>query len=154
MVKYSCERCGKEFSQKSHYDSHNIRKTPCENNADKIKALVDKAVEEKLKELNNKSLIVENEEVNVNTDIMEQLNKSLIIEKQDILNDNFKLPNTRYQGSKKKIINTIYDLIITYFTPNHILDLFGGSAICSLYFQMNNIKITYNDILKFTPLVI
>jgi len=47
MVKYSCERCGKEFSQKSHYDSHNRRKTPCENNADKIKALVDKAVEEK-----------------------------------------------------------------------------------------------------------
>ena len=54
MVKYSCERCGKGFSQKSHYDSHNKRKTPCDNNADKIKALVDKAVEEKLKELNNK----------------------------------------------------------------------------------------------------
>ena len=70
MVKYSCERCGKEFSQKSHYDSHNRRKTPCENNADKIKTLVDKAVEEKLKELNNKKLIVENE-VNVNTDTME-----------------------------------------------------------------------------------
>ena len=64
MVKYSCERCGKEFSQKSHYDSHNRRKTPCENNADKIKALVDKAFEEKLKELNNKKLIVENEDVN------------------------------------------------------------------------------------------
>ena len=75
MVKYSCERCGKGFSQKSHYDSHNRRKTPCENNADKIKALVDKAVEkkfkEKFKELNNKKLIVENEEVNVNTDTMQ-----------------------------------------------------------------------------------
>ena len=70
MVKYSCERCGKKFSQKSHYGSHNRRKTPCENNADKIKALVDKAVEEKLKEL-NKKLIVENKEVNVNTDTME-----------------------------------------------------------------------------------
>ena len=62
MVKYSCERCGKGFSQKSHYDSHKRRKTPCENNADKIKQLVDKAVEEKLKELNNKNLIVENED--------------------------------------------------------------------------------------------
>ena len=76
MVKYSCERCGKGFSQKSHYDSHNRRKTPCENNADKIKALVDKAVEEKLKELNNKKLI-ENEEVNVNTDTMVQQPKKV-----------------------------------------------------------------------------
>ena len=72
MVKYSCERYGKEFSQKSHYDSHNRRKTPCENNADKIKTLVDKAVEEKIKEL-NKKMIVENEEVNVNSDNMAYL---------------------------------------------------------------------------------
>ena len=53
MVKYSCERCGKEFSQKSRYDSHNRRKTPCENNATKIKQLVDKAFEEKKKKLGN-----------------------------------------------------------------------------------------------------
>jgi len=71
MVKYSCERCGKGFSQKSHYDSHNRRKTPCENNADKIKTLVDKVVEEKIKELNNKKLIVEDEEVIVNTEVMQ-----------------------------------------------------------------------------------
>ena len=46
MIKYSCERCVKEFSQKSHYDCHNRRKTPYENNVDKIKALV-----------NNKSIL-------------------------------------------------------------------------------------------------
>ena len=74
MVKYSCERCGKGFSQKSHYDSHNKRKTPCENNADKIKILIDKAVEEKFKKLNEK-LIVENEEANVNTNAMQQQKK-------------------------------------------------------------------------------
>ena len=67
-------------------------------------------------------------------------------------NGNLILPNTRYQGSKKKIINNIYNLIITYFKPTHILDLFGGSAICSLYFQMKNIKTTYNDILKFNSI--
>ena len=39
MVKYNCKRCGKEFSQKSKYDSHNRRKTPCENNVDKIKII-------------------------------------------------------------------------------------------------------------------
>lgn len=43
MVKYSCEQCEKEFSQKSHYDSHNKRETPCKKNAS-----VDKIVEKKL----------------------------------------------------------------------------------------------------------
>ena len=70
MVKYSCERCGKQFSQKSHYDSHNIRKTPCENNTDNIKQLVYKAVEEQLKELDNKKLIIKNE-VNTNNQMTE-----------------------------------------------------------------------------------
>ena len=59
MGKYSCERCLKEFSQKSHYDAHKKRKTPCDNSVNKIKALVDKAVEEKMNELNEKNLIEE-----------------------------------------------------------------------------------------------
>ena len=52
MGKYSCEKCAKYFSQKSHYDKHNSRKNPCEIQTDKIKVLIDKAVEEKLLELN------------------------------------------------------------------------------------------------------
>ncbi len=36
-----------------------IDKTPCENNANKINVLVDKAVEEKIKESNNKKLNIE-----------------------------------------------------------------------------------------------
>jgi len=44
MGKYSA----KSFSQKSHYDKHISRKNPCEIQTDKIKALIDKAVEEKL----------------------------------------------------------------------------------------------------------
>ena len=71
MVKYSCDRCGKEFSQKSHCDSHNRRKTLCGNNTDKIKTLVGKVVEEKVKELDNKKLIVNNEEVNVTTTVIQ-----------------------------------------------------------------------------------
>ena len=69
MVKYSCERCGKEFSQKSHYDSHKKRKKPCENNSDKIKELVEKAVEEKLKEFNNQIPIITPLKVNENKEI-------------------------------------------------------------------------------------
>ena len=92
MVKYNCERCGKEFSQKSHYDSHNRRKTPCKNNADKIKA-------------------IENEEVNVNTEVMEhtQSNQPKNIKKNKLVD------------SKLKFI-----------------DLFAGTGAFSLALEKNN----------------
>lgn len=57
MGKYSCEKCAKSFSQKSHYDQHINRKTSCEIQTDKIKVLIDKAVEEKLNELNKKLIL-------------------------------------------------------------------------------------------------
>ena len=57
-----------------------------------------------------------------------------------------------YTRTYKKIINIIYDLMMTHFKPIHILDLFGGSSICSLYFHINNIEVTYNDILRFNSI--
>jgi hypothetical protein len=65
MSKYSCERCGKEFYQKSHYDSHKRRKKPCENYSNKIQTMVDKKVKETINDLNFKNLkklILKNEE--------------------------------------------------------------------------------------------
>lgn len=34
MIKYNCERCGKIFPQKSRYESHKRRKTPCKSNVE------------------------------------------------------------------------------------------------------------------------
>ena len=51
MPKNSCEKCGKEFNSKSNYTQHQKRKTPCVNES-KIKAFIDKSVEEKLTKLN------------------------------------------------------------------------------------------------------
>jgi DNA (cytosine-5)-methyltransferase 1 len=75
MGKYSCEKCAKTFTQKSHYDKHLTRKNPCEIQTDKIKALIDKAVEEKLIEL-NKKLILNNTENNITLNITEQMDIS------------------------------------------------------------------------------
>jgi len=75
MGKYSCEKCAKIFSQKSHYDKHLTRKNPCEIQTDKIRALIDKAVEEKLIEL-NKKLISNNTENNITIAPTEQMNIS------------------------------------------------------------------------------
>ena len=41
MTKYTCERCLKEFSQKSHYDKHEQNKRPCQDNKGKIEEAVD-----------------------------------------------------------------------------------------------------------------
>jgi SAM-dependent methyltransferase len=50
MTTNSCEKCGKEFNSKSHYTQHKKRKTPCVYES-KMKELIDKSVEDKLKKL-------------------------------------------------------------------------------------------------------
>lgn len=75
MGKYSCEKCTKTFSQKSHYDKHLTRKKSCEIQTDKIKALIDKAVEEKLIEL-KKKMISNNTENNITINIARQMDIS------------------------------------------------------------------------------
>jgi len=54
MGKYTCEKCGKEFSQKSHYTTHSNKKNPCIIES-KIKELITHAVKEKLIELKKTS---------------------------------------------------------------------------------------------------
>ena len=51
MGKYNCEKCGKEFKQKSHYTTHANKKNPCVVYR-KLKEMIDNAVEAKLSELN------------------------------------------------------------------------------------------------------
>ena len=56
MVNYSCEKCGKEFSQKGHYIKHLTKKNPCVFES-KIKEMLDKVVEEKLNNRKNNEKI-------------------------------------------------------------------------------------------------
>ena len=53
MVFYSCEKCGKQFSQKGHYNKHINKKLPCVNET-KLKEIIGVVVNEKLNEINNK----------------------------------------------------------------------------------------------------
>jgi site-specific DNA-cytosine methylase/intein/homing endonuclease len=56
MVKYSCEKCGKEFTQKGHYIKHSTKKNPCVVES-KMKEIIEKVVAEKLKELKENEII-------------------------------------------------------------------------------------------------
>jgi DNA (cytosine-5)-methyltransferase 1 len=69
MTIYICEKCGKEFSQKSYYDSHKNRKTPCENKNDKIKQTVNKLTDETKDE--SKKIIIKKK---LNIDIKIKIN--------------------------------------------------------------------------------
>jgi len=59
-----------------------------------------------------------------------------------------KFPSTRYQGSKLKIIDWIWDNIRD-LKFNTVLDAFGGTGCVSYMLKFHGKEITYNDILKF-----
>ena len=71
MVKYTCERCGKEFSQKGHFTNHQKRKRPCKPIENKV---IEEKVQKKIQELSengeieikNKNLISNNQKSNSN----------------------------------------------------------------------------------------
>lgn len=50
MVKYGCEKCGKEFAQKGHYVKHVNKKNPCLVESD-VKDIVGKVVDEKMNQM-------------------------------------------------------------------------------------------------------
>lgn len=60
------------------------------------------------------------------------------------------LPVTRYYGSKRKLVERIWNALEEhqiYF--NSVLDIFGGTGIVSYYMAKRGKEIVYNDILSF-----
>ena len=76
MPKYTCNRCLKEFSQKSHYDKHQNKKKPCQDNKGKIEEIVENIII-------NKKLISNNTE-NIITHIIDNTIKSNMNESKNI----------------------------------------------------------------------
>jgi len=68
------------------------------------------------------------------------------------LNNLLQYPTTRYQGSKRKIIPWIYN-IIKDVEFNSALDLFGGSSSVSFLFKLMGKQVTYNDSLRFNYII-
>jgi DNA (cytosine-5)-methyltransferase 1 len=52
MVKYSCEKCGKEFTQKGYYTKHLTKKNPCIVEG-KIEENIENVVEKKMNEISS-----------------------------------------------------------------------------------------------------
>lgn len=63
MSMYKCKHCLKKFPQKSHYDAHIKRKKSCQKNDGKKEEVVEKIVNNEIKNTLNKKLISDNENV-------------------------------------------------------------------------------------------
>lgn len=61
-----------------------------------------------------------------------------------------KLPVTRYYGSKRRVVEKIWDALTEHHIEfNTMLDLFGGTGIVSYYMAKSGKAVVYNDILSF-----
>jgi DNA adenine methylase len=124
MGKYTCEKCGKEFSQKSHYTTHSNKKNPCIIES-KIKELITHAVKEKLIELKKTS---PNDIINnISIVYTNKLVKDVIMKKI-----HSPKPLLKWVGGKTQII----DKLIAYFPIeiNNYYEVFlgGGSVLLTL----------------------
>lgn len=64
------------------------------------------------------------------------------------------LPVTRYYGSKRKLVERIWnELEILNLEFTSVLDIFGGSGIFSYYAKMKNKQVIYNDIFRFNQII-
>ena len=63
-----------------------------------------------------------------------------------------KFPSTRYQGSKHKFVDWIWDCVkdIPFHTA---LDAFGGTGSVSFRLKQEGKQVTYNDILSFNHII-
>lgn len=63
-------------------------------------------------------------------------------------------PKTRYYGSKRKIINTIWNLLEKENLEfDSVLDVFGGTGTFSYKSKLEGKKVIYNDIFKFNYII-
>lgn len=153
MGKYSCEKCAKSFSQKSHYDKHLSRKNPCE-------IQTDKAVEEKM--------ISNNTESNITINITEQMDTSKmskleLLEKCKEISITMCSSKNKSQlieliNSKIKLQDVIVEepeIIISQSVNSNsgklkMIDLFAGTGAFTLAFQSTNaVNVVYgNDMVE------
>jgi DNA adenine methylase len=130
MGKYNCEKCGKEFTQKSHYTIHVNKKKPCVVES-KIKEMIDNAVKEKLIEIKKTSpdqLINDIEIVYDNRLVTSISTKKIPVPK----------PILKWVGGKTQIIDK---LVVDFpIEMNNYREAFlgGGSVLLTLLSYVKN----------------
>ena len=150
MGKYSCDDCGKEFTQKSHYDSHKRRKTPCESSVNKIAEL-----EQQIQQLKTKMEYMENhiiqitgktqelvqskpdeppvtQEVKPVKQVKKITKKKKVVIDQEQPEQKIQKPFLKWVGGKTQILDNVLSKIPKEFNNYHELFLGGGSVLLAV----------------------
>lgn len=135
MGKYRCEKCGKEFGQKSHYTTHTNKKNPCVVDS-KIKELIDAAVKEKLVEIQKTQLVDAN--IIYDNALVRHLDsyEKIVIPK----------PILKWVGGKTQILDKLIADFPTKMNNYREVFVGGGSVLLTLlsYVKSGVIKIHGN----------
>ena len=70
MVNYSCNKCCKTFTRKSHYTQHQKRNNICENDIEHPGMLTDKAIDDKNTAIIHKNIILNKQKIELNNIIL------------------------------------------------------------------------------------
>ena len=138
MGKYTCEKCGKEFNQKSHHTTHINKKNPCIVES-KMSELITNAVKEKLIQIKKTSpndLISKIEISYDNKVVKDILTKKIHISK----------PLLKWVGGKTQIIDTLIANFPVEINNYREIFLGGGSVLLTLlsYVKSGIIKLHGN----------
>lgn len=133
MVKYCCEKCGKEFSQKSHYNAHNNKKNPCVI-VSKIQEKIDNAVKEKLIEI-TKMLPCEMKNI---IDLVYSNKQVKDVKDVNVKNVNIPKPILKWVGGKTQIIDKIISEFPIEMNNYYEVFLGGSSVLLSLLSYVKN----------------
>ena len=131
MDKYSCKRCGEEFSQKYCYNFHIKRQIPCENNVDKTEKF-----EKKMGELDEKSIdekSIDEKSIDEKSIAEKSIAENKEVEKgSKIIKQKLQKPFLKWVGGKSQIINDIILKIPSQMNSYHEPFLGGGSVLLAI----------------------
>lgn len=135
MVLISCEKCGRQFKQKSHYDKHQNRKIPCVNET-KLKEIIINTVNE-LKKI---------EDNNINNDILHNINNINNMNNIEII-DNTKNKDImhnlgQYFTTNLELKDIVYSFIMN--EPKNILEPSIGQGDLVSYTMKKNPNVSFD----------